>query len=318
LLSQLFAQARTRLSQNIFPATPQQQSFDPGSQASHDPQVYGGSFQIGDLSTPRPPEDVVATCRQNPISAGVGQSPLSVINILYEENESLPDPRSSMPLTAAGRARNKPNPSLNQSLESSNKDYTYQKSRTEEEEASASSTQGVCETRSTDSLPKVTPPESSSNALECFVGIPMLLEKEYVNFYFQNLHYAQPFLSCEAFKSRCEREIWACSSTRRLRPNQLHFLALYNSVLAVGALTAGTDALQSFREELDSQRGEQQRDVARKAPSSIRLSKLYFQRARRLLGDVFEVSSLESSQTLLMMVFKYFPDNSGTCDSNYR
>jgi len=30
------------------------------------------------------------------------------------------------------------------------------------------------------------------------------------------------------------------------------------------------------------------------------------------------VSSLESSQTLLMMVFKYFPDNSGTCDSNYR
>jgi hypothetical protein len=71
----------------------------------------------------------------------------------------------------------------------------------------------------------------------------MQLEIEYVNLYFHNLHYVAPFLDSEKFKSRCGREIWAVSALKRLRRNQMHFSALYNAVLAVGALTAPTDAL---------------------------------------------------------------------------
>ena len=72
----------------------------------------------------------------------------------------------------------------------------------------------------------------------------MLLEIEYVNLYFQNLHYMYPFLSFEDFKSRCEMDIWARSTLKSLRRNQMQFLSLHNVVLAVGSLTAPPEALQ--------------------------------------------------------------------------
>lgn len=130
----------------------------------------------------------------------------------------------------------------------------------------------------------------------------MPLEREYVNLYFYNLHCIHPFLSSEAFKLRCEKEIWATSALKRLRRNQMHFLALYNAVLAVGALTAPTGLLHGARAELEIRSEEDRRNGPKHVPSSIRLSKLYFQRARRLLGDVFEICSLEGTQTLLLLV----------------
>ena len=98
------------------------------------------------------------------------------------------------------------------------------------------------------------------------------------------------------------REIWAASALKRLRRKQMHFLALYNAVLAVGALTAPTDAFENSRAELGPPLEENHAHDRKLVPSSIRLSRLYFQRARRLLGDEFEICSLEGAQTLLLLV----------------
>ncbi|KUJ11318.1 uncharacterized protein LY89DRAFT_242402 [Mollisia scopiformis] len=81
----------------------------------------------------------------------------------------------------------------------------------------------------------------------------------------------------------------------------MHFLALYNAVLALGSLTAPLDALRKEREELEIRTEEDRKRGPKFVPSSIRLSKLYVQRARRLLGDTFEVCSLEGVQTLLLL-----------------
>ena len=218
------------------------------------------------------------------------RTPLSVVDLLCDENATLPEPPPTAPVTVAGRAPKPPGM------------------------AQVTPTGIVSTSPVETNLPQQPeghgkPVVSSgtqapvANFSECFFGNPMLLEIEYVNFYFQNLHCISPFLSPDLFKARCESEIWSASALKRLRRNQMHFLALYNAVLAVGSLTAPIDALYRSRAELDTPWEEINRDGPRKAaPTSIRLSKLYFQRARKLLGDVFEICSLEGAQTLLLLV----------------
>jgi hypothetical protein len=79
----------------------------------------------------------------------------------------------------------------------------------------------------------------------------------------------------------------------------MYFLALCNAVLALGALTTPVDAFQTQRAELEIRTEEDRRKGPKYVPSSIRLSRLYIRRARRLLGDIFEVCSLEGARTLL-------------------
>ncbi|RBQ77149.1 hypothetical protein FVER14953_13907 [Fusarium verticillioides] len=81
-----------------------------------------------------------------------------------------------------------------------------------------------------------------------------------------------------------------------------HFFALYHIVVAVGAIVAGSCITQDFERDIN---------ICMKLPAqgqdfnpsrlSQELSKKYFQKSRMLLGDVFEVCSLESAQTLLLM-----------------
>jgi hypothetical protein len=232
----------------------------------------------------------------NIASIDPSQTPLSVVNLLCDETASLPDPRPASPVTVAGRAQKQPS--------------TAPVTPATIQTTSPHGINGYQQPDTPDNQPMSNPAQTTAqNSSDCFFGNPMSLEIEYVNLYFHNLHNILPFLDPYIFKARCEREIWATSALKRLRRNQMHFLALYNAVLAVGALTAPTDALESSRTELGAPWEEGHPHGQKVAPSSIRLSKLYFQRARRLLGDVFETCSLEGSQTLLLLVCLFYQIN---------
>jgi hypothetical protein len=129
------------------------------------------------------------------------------------------------------------------------------------------------------------------------------LEREYVRNYFHNLHYLHPMLDSSDFMALCEDHIWSVDAPNERAKDRRHFFALYNIVVAVGALVAGVDFSNEFGRELrmydDNLRGHR-----RPSPpfTSQMFSRIYFRKSWTLLGDVFEVCSLESAQTLLLMV----------------
>ncbi|KAF5657699.1 hypothetical protein FHETE_10304 [Fusarium heterosporum] len=123
------------------------------------------------------------------------------------------------------------------------------------------------------------------------------LEREYVRQFMDNLHHLHPMLDPAAFSARCEEHVWASPSIPESGKNHRHFLALYNIVVAVGALVSGSSVNQYSGQDDSNRLAEDQRGQ----PSSQELSKKYFRKSRVLLGDVFEVCSLESAQTLLLM-----------------
>lgn len=271
---------------------------DPAKPASTDHHTVGPGFLpdssagSSNLRTVRSQSTAAETpgLTQNLSSIDPPHTPLSVVNLLCDETATLPDPRPSSPVTVAGRAQKQPSSAPVTPT-------TMQTASPHESNAHHHPETPGAQPRSVDVQIAV------QNSSDCCFGNPMLLEIEYVNIYLNNLHYISPFLDTTIFKERCEREIWAASALKRLRRNQMHFLALYNAVLAVGALTAPTDALESSRSELGAPWEKNHSLHSRKVvPSSIRLSKLYFQRARRLLGDVFEICSLEGAQALLLLV----------------
>jgi hypothetical protein len=129
------------------------------------------------------------------------------------------------------------------------------------------------------------------------------LEREYVRNYFHNLHYLHPMLDSSDFMALCEDHIWSFDAPNEKAKDRRHFFALYNIVVAVGALVAGEDFSNEFGREL-SMYNESLRGHRRPSPpfTSQMFSRIYFRKSWTLLGDVFEVCSLESAQTLLLMV----------------
>ncbi|EON61503.1 hypothetical protein W97_00718 [Coniosporium apollinis CBS 100218] len=121
-------------------------------------------------------------------------------------------------------------------------------------------------------------------------------------------HYLMPTLRGSAsFISHCEREIWGRTASSE-NPN-LHgrpvFLALFNAVLALGAITAGEDAF--FMQGAPSGHSPTA-DILRRDPNGdapiyppLKLAKLFFERAKENLSDPFEACSFESTQTLFLM-----------------
>jgi hypothetical protein len=134
------------------------------------------------------------------------------------------------------------------------------------------------------------------------------VEKECIQLFFANLHLIYYFIEKNPFMESCETLVWSPDpkvSKSRLSQNSSKFLALYNAVVAVGAITAGDDAVtapkvQSFLEAHSKQRSE--RSTSRVAYPPLELAQIYFAKAKSLLGDLFEVCSLESTQTLFLMV----------------
>lgn len=129
------------------------------------------------------------------------------------------------------------------------------------------------------------------------------LEREYVRNYFHNLHHLHPMLDSSDFMATCEDHIWSVDEPNERAKDWRHFFALYNIVVAVGALVAGVDVLHEFGKELKMY-DENLRGHRRSSPpfTSQMFSRIYFRKSWTLLGDVFEVCTLESAQTLLLMV----------------
>ncbi|KAF2427355.1 hypothetical protein EJ08DRAFT_354842 [Tothia fuscella] len=130
------------------------------------------------------------------------------------------------------------------------------------------------------------------------------VEKECVRLYFQNLHLIHPILDQTDFIAQCETEIWARDLTvegHRSAPTS-KFLALFNAVLAIGAINAGDDAV-FMRDMATIRQMERFAGSDQRAPAypPLKLAKLFFERAKYNLGDVTEACSLENTQTLLLM-----------------
>ncbi|KAK7433615.1 hypothetical protein Landi51_13852 [Colletotrichum acutatum] len=132
------------------------------------------------------------------------------------------------------------------------------------------------------------------------------LERECVRLYFQNLHNIHPILEQMTFLKRCEEEIWS----RLSRPDimisaqmrrEARFLALYNVVIAIGAITAGETSLlmEDHTKEFLDRTGQTSDEEALYPP--IRLARRFFERSRLHLEDICESSSLETAQTLFLM-----------------
>ena len=129
------------------------------------------------------------------------------------------------------------------------------------------------------------------------------LEKVYINEFFHNLHYLHPMLDPFQFEERCERDIWGRHTTIERHKGSRHFSALYNIVVAVGALIAGRDVLEDLGPDIQTCIMELvESGVSERRISSQIISRTYFRKSKDALGDTSAVCSLESAQTLLLMV----------------
>jgi len=128
------------------------------------------------------------------------------------------------------------------------------------------------------------------------------LEKALVRSFMHNLHYLHPMIDSNIFYARYNDLVTGSSNPPERSPHLRHFFALYNIVVAVGALVASVDLSEEYAREIAVvlQSKKDLQELA-KAPLQ-RLSRLYFRKSRSLLGDVFEACSLESAQALLLMV----------------
>ena len=128
-------------------------------------------------------------------------------------------------------------------------------------------------------------------------------ERELVRNYLHNMHYLHPMVDGAEFVLRCEAEVWSPDASASKSSQRRHFKALFHIVIAVGALVAGREVAEEFSQDILAIEQSKHRPSSVSPQVSLRmLSRSYFQEARAFLGDVFEVCSLESAQTLLLMV----------------
>lgn len=113
---------------------------------------------------------------------------------------------------------------------------------------------------------------------------------------------------------RCSTEIWADTGSdsgghNHHRCKGSKFPAVYNAVVALGALTAGeslvldteTDSTVSFWAQLLKFCTEGASTSITQAQLPRELAKIYFNRAKALLDDFFEACTLETQQALFLM-----------------
>lgn len=151
-------------------------------------------------------------------------------------------------------------------------------------------------------------PQSLHNSPNTEAGV----ESECLRLYFENLHLVYPVLDEREFISRVKSEVWSVASEPH-PPNSYKrnaFLALYNAVLALGAITAG----ETFRLNRDhagngpsNQTSEETTHHQDIGLPSLKVAKAFFERTKLYLGDVFEVNSMESTQALLLLVSGFLP-----------
>lgn len=302
LLNQLFSHAQLRLSRKdggpiISNETPNPSPL--GATLNHPQHLPSGSG-------PSPQSGQCSSVAGSSPKLQLGPGRPSIINVLYNEEALLPPSRPKTPATAANGANDLSSPKSNTISHSSPTkndpgERGYNPARLSHKARQGSIADSFL---SRTQAPPVDGDHLVTGSAETtFQKAERRLEREYVRIYLHNLHYIHPVLDAAQFMIRCEEEIWTASPSTKPNRDRRHFLALYNIVVAVGALIAGTDVSQQFERELlvCARHLKGPRESSR-IISSPKLSKIYFWKARSLLGDVFEVCSVESAQTHLLMV----------------
>jgi len=232
-------------------------------------------------------------------SAGLGfaispQGRTSIINLLSNEEALLPPSRPKTPVTLADKQQDSSGVPFTES-ESTGTGTSVNPTLTRRH------SQCVPVTRPLPASARMDLDEDPSTA-HALRSIERRVERGCVRSFMDNLHHLHPMLDSIAFIGRCEAELWGIHAPPQKR-NVNHFLALYNIAVAVGALVA--TSLVNWESEQDIQLLFEQSVWSRNLnqPMSLQvMSKHYFRKSRALLGDIFEVCSLESAQTLLLMV----------------
>ncbi|RJE18053.1 hypothetical protein PHISCL_09613 [Aspergillus sclerotialis] len=114
------------------------------------------------------------------------------------------------------------------------------------------------------------------------------IEKIFIGSYFSNKHYIHPMLCKRTFMKRCELEAWKIPRRPGFSKGQSKFGGLYFAVVALGAINASSQETSL----LDHYCG---------GYTSLDFADFYFGVAKQALGDIFESSSIESAQALLLM-----------------
>jgi hypothetical protein len=129
------------------------------------------------------------------------------------------------------------------------------------------------------------------------------LEQVYISTFLDNLHHLHPMLDPVLFEEQCERHVWGTHAGIERHKCSRHFFALYNIVVAVGALVAGTTVIKNLGRDMQLCIAQlSQAENSKPVVSSQTISRIYFRKSKNLLRDASEVCSLESAQSLLLMV----------------
>lgn len=259
------------------------------------------------------------TSKSNP----PGINRLSIVNLLYDDGTPAADPHNSTTPSVAHRANDQLESSLSAPGHAHHNNLDTNASVVMDNLSPTESANLTKRATTAHSYRKGTFPTNQPCDNFGRSDVEMNMEKEYLRLFFANLFYIHPFLSQTIFASKCETLIWSQWPLSEISRGDQHFVALYNIVLAVGSLTGSSDTFAIYKEQLDNDPDAGHSDIS-SAASSIQLSKMFFDRAKRLLGDCFEVCSLESAQTLILMVnvFHMFQSESllilaPTCKSLY-
>jgi hypothetical protein len=227
---------------------------------------------------------------------------LSIVNLLYDDESSVPESNSKLSATVTAGFPSERSRPASSSAERDQHQIRKPNAMLDVEELAIN--------RNADKIRQETYAQAYKRGTSLDISASdsfgrsraeLSLEKEYFRLFFTNLYYIHPFLSYTTFSARCETNIWSQWPLTRISRDEMHFLALYNIILAVGSLTGSLETFSNFKKQLDEEVGVGHSDVI-SATSSIQLSKIFLGRSKRLLGDCFEVCSLESAQTLILIV----------------
>lgn len=127
----------------------------------------------------------------------------------------------------------------------------------------------------------------------------------FITSYFSNKHYIHPVVCKRIFMVRCEQEAWNISRRSSFSRGHSKFAGLYFAVVALGAINATpneTSLLDHYCTYSPNPR-----TGGSSGYSTLDFADFYFGITKQVLGDIFESSSIESTQALLLMVFSPSP-----------
>ncbi|EXJ71101.1 uncharacterized protein A1O5_06094 [Cladophialophora psammophila CBS 110553] len=128
----------------------------------------------------------------------------------------------------------------------------------------------------------------------------IVVEKTFIEAYFNNKHYIHPLLVEKSFRERCARIIWADQPPPPNLGRQSHFLALYYAVVALGAINSSVEQITCLP-QFYRVRNDEDLSAPPTKRSTLEWASHYFGQAKQALGDTMDISSLETCQTLFLM-----------------